>query len=156
MSVKKISGWLKVAIILMGVMCFCVHSALSLIFLVSEVDEIHTMRIPWLIFIWSTAIPMIPALIFSWKTASNIGRDESFSMANAVNLHKIALCSGADSLIVLLGGIILLFMNCSHPSVMIVSLIIVAIGIAILVAAEGLSQLIKRAANLQSEAELTI
>ena len=156
MSVKTISRWLKFIIIVMALMCFGMQCALSLIFLVSEVPEIGAIKVPWLIFIWLTAVPMIPAVIFSWKTAANIGKDISFSIDNAKNLHAIAMSAAADCAIVSVGNIALLIANMNHPSVVLGSMVIVAIGIAILIAAESLSQLIKRAAKLQDDADLTI
>ena len=156
MSVKTISGWLKFIIIVMALMCFGLQCAASLIFLVSEVEEIHAIQIPWLIFIWTTAIPMIPAVIRAWKTARNIGRDILFSMENAKNLHTIAVSAAADCAIVSIGNIALLIANMNHPSVVLGFGVIVVVGIAVIIAAEGLSQLIKRAAKLQDDADLTI
>lgn len=56
----------------------------------------------------------------------------------------------------LAGNIIYLLLDISHPSVLLFSSIIVLIGIAIFIAAMGLSQLIRNAAELQEENELTI
>ena len=56
----------------------------------------------------------------------------------------------------LTGNIIYLLLDISHPSVLLFSSIIVLIGIAIFIAAMGLSQLIRNAAELQEENELTI
>lgn len=156
MSEKTISKLLKFAILLMGAMCFCIHCCVSLIALVSETPEVHAVRIPWLIFIWLTAVPMIPALIYSWKTASNIGKSILFQMDNAKNLHIIAASALADAIIVFGGGILFLFLSFSHPSLLLVKIAVAAMGFAIFAAAEGLSQLIKRAANLQEDADLTI
>ena len=156
MTHKKIARWLKFIIIVMGLLAFAILSALSLIFLVSEVQEIHAMRIPWLIFIWTTAIPMIFAVISSWKTATNIGKNIMFCNDNAKHLHTIAMSAAADCAIVSIGNISFLFANINHPGVCLASGIIVAIGLAILIAAEGLSQLIRKAARLQDDADLTI
>lgn len=156
MSVKTISRLLKFIIIVMGLCAFAIQGACSLIFLVSEVDEIHNMQIPWLIFIWTTAIPMIPALYYSWETAVNIGKGLAFCFDNAKNLHGIAISSLADTVIMIAGNIILLLMNMNHPSVIIFSLFIAVIGVAILIAAESLSQLIKQATALKEETDLTI
>ena len=56
----------------------------------------------------------------------------------------------------LTGNIVYLLLDISHPSVLLFSCIIVLIGIAIFIAAMGLSQLIRNAAELQEENELTI
>ena len=99
---------------------------------------------------------MIPALIYSWKTASNIGRNKPFCLDNSKNLKNIAISSICDAALVLAGNIIYLLLDISHPSVLLFSCIIVLIGIAIFIAAMGLSQLIRNAAELQEENELTI
>lgn len=156
MSEKTISRMLKFAILLMGAMCLGIHGAVTLIALASEEPTVQSAAIPWIIFVWLTAIPMITALIFSWKTATNIGRNILFRLDNAKNLHVIALSALADSIIVLVGGIAFIVANISHPSIFLMKLLIVAIGVAIFVSAEGLSQLIKRASELQQDAELTI
>lgn len=156
MSVKTISRLLKFAIIGMGLCAFAVQGSASLVFLASEEPLIHNMQIPWLIFIWTTAIPMAFALVFSWKTADNIGKGSSFCMKNAKNLHGIAMSSLADCIIMIAGNVILTIMNMIHPEVWILSFFIVAVGVAILIAAESLSQLIKQAAQLKEETDLTI
>lgn len=155
---KKISRWLKFIIIVMGLLAFSILSALSLIFLVSEVEEISAIKVPWLAFIWTTGVPVIPALMYSWFTAKDIGRGNAFCLNNARRLHGIALCAGADTLWVLVGNIITLFgpPNMSHPMVFIFSMVVVCIGAAITICAEGLSQLIKNAAALQEQSDLTI
>lgn len=154
-SLKTIAGSLKFIIIAMGLCAFAIQSVISLMLIISDADNIDKIRAPWMIFLWSTAIPMIPALIYSWKTASNIGRNKPFCLDNSKNLKNIAISSICDAALVLAGNIIYL-LDISHPSVLLFSSIIVLIGIAIFIAAMGLSQLIRNAAELQEENELTI
>ena len=158
MSQKAISRWLKLIIIVMGLLAFAILSALSLIFLVSEVEEISAIKVPWLAFIWSTAVPVIPALMYSWFTAKDIGKEKPFSFNNARRLHGIALCAGADAAWVFIGNILMGMARpgMSHPLVFIFSMVVVCIGVAIAICAEGLSQLIKSAAVLQEQSDLTI
>ncbi len=158
MTNKKIARWLKFIIVIMGLLAFAILSALSLIFLVSEVEEISAIKVPWLAFIWTTAVPVIPALMYSWFTAKDIGKGQAFCLNNARRLHGIALCAGADAAWVLIGNIIMGCMGpgMSHPLVFIFSMVVVCIGVAIAICAEGLSQLIKSAAALQEQSDLTI
>ncbi|MCQ2485621.1 MAG: DUF2975 domain-containing protein [Clostridia bacterium] len=156
MSEKTISKMLKFAIVLMGAMCLAIHSAVTLIALASEEPTVRAVATPWIIFVWLTAVPMIPAIIYSWKTATNIGKNIMFNIDNAKNLHIIAISALADIVIVFFGGIAFLVANISHPTLFLAKLMIVAIGVAIFVSAEGLSQLIKRASALQEDADLTI
>ncbi len=156
MSVKTISRLLKFIIVLVGLTAFVLQGAVTLLFLVSEEPLIHSMQVPWIVFIWITAIPMVCALICSWKTADNIGKGSSFCIENAKNLHGIAMSALADSIIMLVGNVVLLLLNMNHPSVLLGALVIVVVGIAILVASECLSQLIKQATRLKEETDLTI
>lgn len=155
-SLKTIAHSLKFIIIAMGLCAFAIQSVISLMLIISDADDIDTLRIPWMAFLWSTAIPMIPALIYSWKTATNIGKNKAFCLDNSKNLKNIAISSICDAALVLVGNIIYLLLDISHPSVLLFSSIIVLIGIAIFIAAMGLSQLIRNAAELQEENELTI
>lgn len=155
-SLKTIAGSLKFIIIAMGLCAFAIQSVISLMLIISDADNIDKLRAPWMVFLWSTAIPMIPALIYSWKTASNIGKNKPFCLDNSKNLKNIAKSSICDAALVLAGNIVYLLLDISHPSVLLFSSIIVLIGIAIFIAAMGLSQLIRNAAELQEENELTI
>lgn len=155
-SLKTVGTGLKATIIIMGILAFGIHSMLSVLFLVSESPEMQPLTVPWLIFIWTTAIPMVPALFNSWLTATYICKKKPFIMENSVYLRNISICAAADSLIVFFGNWILLFMNKNHPSVLLLSMVVVVIGIAICLCAAGLSQLIKRAAELQNLSDLTI
>lgn len=155
-SMKTIAGSLKFIIIAMGLCALAIQGTISLMFIISDADDIERLRIPWMAFLWSTAIPIIPALIYSWKTASNIGRNKAFCLDNSKNLRNIAISSICDAALVLIGNIAYLLLDLSHPSVLLFSCIIVLIGIAIFIAAMGLSQLIRNAAELQEETELTI
>lgn len=156
MTQKKIGGWLKFIIVIMGLFAFGIHSILSLIFLVSESPDMQPLTVPWLIFIWATAIPMVPALLNSWLTAKNIGNGKSFCVENSKYLNNISISAVADSVIVVLGNTILLLMNKNHPSVFLLSMVVVIIGVAIFICAKGLSQLILQAADLQEQSDLTI
>jgi hypothetical protein len=49
-----------------------------------------------------------------------------------------------------------MFMNMNHAGVILRSLVIVFIGIAVTIAAATLSHLVKKAADLQQESDLTI
>lgn len=155
-SLKKISGSLKFIIIAMGLCALALQSVASLMFIISEADDIEKYRLPWMCLIWATAIPMIPALYYSWRTAVNIGKNKAFCTDNAKNLKNIAISSAADTVLVLLGNIIFIAIGISHPSVFLFCMVIELIGLAIFIAALGLSQLIVKAAELQEENDLTI
>ena len=103
MSQKSLSYWLKFVIIIMALCALAVHTAASLMLTVSEAEEIDKLRMPWLIFLWASAIPILFAVIVSWKTAANIGIGNAFCMQNAKHLKNIAICSAVDAAWVLIG-----------------------------------------------------
>lgn len=111
---------------------------------------------PWMAFIWSTAIPCYAALGFCWAVAAKIGKDASFCMANASYLRSIAILAAIDSVWFLIGNVVLLCLNMSHPGIALGSTIVVAFGVAVSVAAAVLSHLIQKAAALQEQNDLTI
>ena len=93
--------------------------------------------IPWLIFLILSGIPCYAALVISWKIAANIGKDKSFSLANAKLLKGISVLAASDSAFVFLGNTLFLLLNMNHPSIILTSLFIVFLGIAISVAAKS-------------------
>ena len=111
---------------------------------------------PWLIFLWIAAIPCFCALVFGWQIAGNIAKDKSFSMANANLMKWVTWMAAGDSAFFFLGNVILLFCNMNHPGILFISMVVVFAGIAIAVAAACLSHLIRKAAVLQDQSDLTI
>ena len=62
---------------------------------------------PWLIFLWLTAVPCYITLFFGWSIAAEIGRDNSFSVKNAVSLRNIALLAAGDAAVLSSAGNVL-------------------------------------------------
>ncbi|MGN1479781.1 MAG: DUF2975 domain-containing protein [Acutalibacteraceae bacterium] len=156
MSQKALSFSLKFIIVLMLLCAFSVLCLVSLMMIISDAPEIEQIRIPWMLFLWSTGIPVAAAAVFAWMTATNIGHDKSFCLANAKNLRAISILAAADAVWFFAGNFILLFLNMNHPGVVLFSMVIVLVGAAISVAAACLSHLIVKAADLQTESDLTI
>ena len=113
--------------------------------------EFYHCYLPWLIFIWITAIPCFCVLHLVWRIASEIGKDNSFSQDNARYLKYISVLAFADTAIFFAGNIIYLLLNMNHPSVILISLIIVFIGVAVSVTSALLSHLVLKAAQLKEE-----
>ncbi len=111
---------------------------------------------PWLLFLWLTAIPCYITLVFGWSIATEIGRDNSFCIKNAVSLRNIALLAAGDAVFFFAGNVLYLFLNMNHPAVFLFSCFIVFFGTAIAVAAACLSHLVYKAAKLREENDLTI
>ena len=159
MDQKKLAKLLK-AVIIIAALCLAVVYFFVIPTIgrdtVSQYPEFAGWYWPWQCFLWVTAAPLYAALIFSWKIASNIGNGNTFTEENSMLLKRIAWMAAVDSAYFLVGNIVLLGMNMSHPGVVLASLLIVLAGIAICVAAAVLSNLVKRAADLQDQYDLTI
>ena len=64
--------------------------------------------------------------------------------------------AAGDSAFFFVGNVILLFCNINHPGIILISMIVVFAGIAITIAAACLSHLVRKAATLQEQSDLTI
>ena len=159
MEQKHLSLWLKA--ILVGV-AFCGLVVYALVVpmyglnLRSLYPEFSNRFWPWVSFIWLSGIPCFLVLCHAWKIATNIGRDQSFTERNASLLKSISILAALDAGFFFIGNIVLLFLNMSHPGVVIASLVIVFAGVAVSVAAAALSHLVKKAAVLQEQSDWTI
>ncbi len=159
MEQKTLAKWLKTIIVGVGI---CGLAVCALILpdygksLVGDDAVLAKRYWPWLVFLWLTAIPCYAALVYGWKIAANIGLDRSFSNENALYLKRVALLAAGDTVFFFAGNVILLFLNMSHPGVMLASLLVVFAGFAVTVAAMALSHLVHKAALLQEQSDLTI
>lgn len=160
MGQKSLSKWLKFIIVGTGICGLAVYAlaipALGRTIAASANGEFDYCFWPWLIFIWGTGIPCYAVLFFAWKIAANIGLDRSFSSANARLLKWISVLAAFDSAVVFVGNLVFLLLDMNHPSVVLLSLIVIFAGIAIAVATAVLSHLVLKAAVLQEQSDLTI
>jgi len=111
---------------------------------------------PWLGFLWATAIPCAMVLVFAWNIAVNIGQDRSFSTDNADLLRRISHCINLDAAFFFAGNIVMLLLNMSHISVLLLSLAIVFAAIVVSMICNALSHLVRKAAVLQDQSDWTI
>lgn len=151
MKQKTLSIWLKF-IILGCAFCGLMMYAIGVPTLGQSIVALdsHTYAayyLPWLIFIWLTAIPCYLVLIFAWKIARNIENDRSFCIENAGALKRISTLAVIDSVFFLLGNIVMFLLNMNHPSIVLFSLLIVFVGIAIAVTTTALSHLVDNCKN---------
>ncbi len=159
MNQRKLSKWLKIIFLGVG---FCGAVIYFYIIpswgkdMVSIYPDLSHFYLPWLIFLWLTAIPCYGVLACGWRIASEIGRDNSFSEINARMLKKISHLSAGDCIFFFGGNVILLLLNMNHPGVVLLSLLVVFFGVAVSVASAALSHLVFKAARLQEESQLTI
>ena len=159
MEQKALSRWMKVILIGVGV-CGLVGAFVILPSfgqsLVADYPEFSGRYRPWLLFLLASGLPCYAALLFGWKIASNIGADKSFTNDNARYLKWISWLAAGDSVFFFGGNVILMLANMSHPSVALLSLLVVFAGVAATVASAALSHLVQKAAVLQEQSDLTI
>ena len=159
MEQKALSKWLKIIIVGVGICGLVGYFLIIPAFgqsMVRDYPEFSGWYWPWLIFLWGTGIPCYVALFFGWKIAANIGNDRSFSMENAKLLKWISWLAEGDAIYFFIGNIVLWFAGMNHPGVVLAMFLVVIAGVAIAVAAAALSHLVKKAAVLQGESDLTI
>lgn len=157
MDQKKLAIWLRaicVGCALCGLALFGFILPRFLAYVAEEVPDLpHT---AWQIFMWVLAVPCYAVLVCIWKMAGEIGRDNSFSPENARLLKYIALLSGADAVLLLVGNLIFMLTKHSIPTLALASAFVCFVGLAISVGAACLSHLVHKAAALQEDSDLTI
>ena len=112
--------------------------------------------LPWLIFLLAAAAPCFAVLVLGWKVATAIKREKVFTMQTARWIKAGAILLFCDVGFFFIGNIVLLFLNMSHPAVMLVSLFVDVFGVLLAVIAAVFSRYIAKAAGLQEEADGTI
>ena len=159
MEQKHLSKWLKLILIgvaICGLVVYALVVPMCGISLCSLYPEYSNRFWPWLIFIWISGIPCFLVLYYAWRISTNIGNNLSFTDQNASLLKSISILSALDAGFFFVGNIVLLLLNMSHPSVVIVSFVIVFVGIAVSVASAVLSHLVQKATALQEQSDWTI
>lgn len=159
MSQKSLSKWLKGIIAGMAVCGAIIYLYLIPVYgrdLVEANPEFSYCYIPWVAVLLISSIPCYWGLYFGWRIATEIGKDNSFSKENASYLKNISMLAALDSAYFFLANLILMILNMNHPGIFLLSLFVVFAGIAVTVAAAGLSHLVKKAADMKEESELTI
>ena len=101
-----------------------------------------------------SAIPIVIALALFWRICTEIGRDNSFSYANARYLTGIGFCALVDTGYCAVGTVTLEILIGSP--VWLLGMGACVVGLAIALAAFLLSHLVLKAAALKDENDLTI
>ena len=111
---------------------------------------------PWIIFIWVTGLPIAAAMVFAWRISASIGRDRSFSQDNARYFKYIAYLAIGDGVYYFLGNVVFAALSMSHPGFLLAGIVITFGCLAVAEVCMVLSHLVKKAADLEEESELTI
>ena len=159
MELKALEKWLKLILIGVGIcgliIYFMIFPSLGESFAYDN-PEYSYCYWPWLIFLWVSGIPCYVVLALGWKISTNIGKDNSFSDSNALYFKWISWFAAGDAAYFFIGNVVLLLLSMSHPGITLCSMIVSFAGIAIAVGAAVLSHLVKNAADMKAENDLTI
>ena len=111
---------------------------------------------PCLIYGWAVLAPGFVGLWEFWKICVEIGRDNSFSQKNARSLFRICLLALTMAALLAAGVAALCLLGMGLPALLIAMLGFAAACALVALLANALSQLVRRAAAIKSENDLTI
>ena len=111
---------------------------------------------PCLIYGWVVLAPGFVGLWEFWKICVEIGRDNSFSQKNARSLFRICLLALTMAALLAVGVAALCLLGMGLPALLIAMLGFAAACALVALLANALSQLVRRAAAIKSENDLTI
>ena len=111
---------------------------------------------PCLIYGWVVLLPGFVGLWEFWKICVEIGRDNSFSQKNARALFRICLLALTMAALLAVGVAALCLLGMGLPALLIAMLGFAAACALVALLANALSQLVRRAAAIKSENDLTI
>lgn len=111
---------------------------------------------PGLVYCWIVLLPGFAGLWEFWKVCVQIGRDNSFSQENARSLFRICLLALTMAALLVAGVATLCLLGMGLPALLIAMLGFGAACALVALLANALSQLVRRAAAIKSENDLTI
>ena len=111
---------------------------------------------PCLIYGWVVLLPGFAGLWEFWKICMEIGRDNSFSQKNARSLFRICLLALTMAALLAVGVAALCLLGMGLPALLIAMLGFAAACALVALLANALAQLVRRAAAIKSENDLTI
>ncbi len=111
---------------------------------------------PCLIYGWVVLLPGFAGLWEFWKICVEIGRDNSFSQKNARSLFRICLLALTMAALLAAGVAALCLLGMGLPALLIAMLGFGAACALVALLANALSQLVRRAAAIKRENDLTI
>ena len=111
---------------------------------------------PGLIYCWVVLLPGFAGLWEFWKIWGQIGRDNSFSQENARSLFRICLLALTMATLLAVGVAALCLLGMGLPALLIAMLGFAASCALVALLANALAQLVRRAAAIKSENDLTI
>jgi len=102
------------------------------------------------------ALPVLAAIALLWKVFGTLTNNEAFSLANARRFRQIAWLAAADLVLVLILAAFLIISGVIPAFILLCILAAVYIGVVAVIVFLVLSALVKNAAELKQDSELTI
>lgn len=159
MKQKELSIWLRVITAAAGVCC----ALLAFVIVPSvgcraaeRMPEFSGLFWPCLIFFWVSVVPVAWALVLAWRIFARIGRDRSFCMENAAALRSISRLAALDTALYVAAAVVMALNGLGTEILLLIFLGVVFIGICVCICCAALSHLTRKAAEMQSENDLTI
>lgn len=157
MSQGKLSRLLKIIIIIMGMIGLAFYCYVEPVWCMDMASgEFGRLRVPWLVFISFTAVPIYAGLVLFWRICSDIQRDRSFTKANAARLNAISVLAVSDVVYHFTGSVVLTILNMNHPGSLLMTLFIDIVGTSVAIGAAVLAHLVTKAVKLKEDSDLTI
>ncbi len=159
MRQKNLSRYLKLLVLLIGIVCLIAFVVILPILMKDGTaldPSLAKWSWPWTIFLWGAAIPVFIALLLVYRIADTVGKDQSFCAANSHRLTVISYLAAGDGVYFLLGNVFFFLFGRSHPSILLLSLILFIAAVAVSVVAAILSHWVQKATNLQDEVTFTV
>lgn len=153
------SVWLKAITLICAVLGLCLCFLLAPMLLddlAANHTELKNMFYPGIIFVWITAIPFFAALVEVWLICEEIGRDNSFCVKNALRLRTLSGLGILECVFYTVATVFLLVKGVNLPWLFLLFLFIIFVGVSAAVGAAALSHLVRKAADLKQDSELTI
>lgn len=159
MKQDKIAGGLKIFSVLtaaVGFVFFFLYIPELIKELAVEMPEVAWLRWPGTIGIWSIAFLCYAALFIFWNMCTRIGRGNSFCMENSISMKKIGILALAAGVLIVAGDIFLAVTGYLNVAWFLASFFPAFAGAGISGICLSLSRLIKIAADIKAENDLTI
>ena len=117
MKQKELARWMKVIVVL-GFLCVLFLDAIWVPELGRDLawntPNLKVMFWPCLIYFWISTIPVMVFMALVWQMATEIGRDNSFCMKNALRLRTCSLLAAADTVYYIIGGVVPAYRHRHH------------------------------------------
>lgn len=159
MKQAEIAGWLKgitYTIGMMGAVVFFVLAPMLAGKMKTDHPDAAFLYWPVLVYNFVIAVCCYAILFQFWKVCHQIGRDNSFSMENAVAFKQICRLAVLLAAIWFVGFAAISVLHSMQPVILLFLIFAILISFAVAICAAALSHLVFKAYEMRRENELTI